>query len=117
MLRDASQAAGMYEGFATATQIEQNAYNSGLYGYTPTAALSQFLTENQVNDRRWTRRSHIALQDFMSQQITAAKNLPAGNPTRVYWYHVDLVLTQLGAVYAGYQDARHGTLCRVQCID
>jgi len=89
----AAQAAGMYEGYATAPLIEQFAYNSGLYGFQPTTALAEFL---QTNDA------------YMATNIAQAATLPAGDPQRIYWHHVNLILTQLSGVYQGYQDARHG---------
>jgi hypothetical protein len=87
-----ASAAGFYEGSVTATLIEQNAYNSGLYTYQPSAGLAQFLQENTA---------------FMSKMINESTSLPAGNPGRAYWYHVNLILAQLNGIYQGYQDARH----------
>ena len=85
-------AAGFYEGAATADLIENFCYNEGQYNFTPTTELASFITENQA---------------FMAQQIEAALSLPAGNPTRIYWYQVSLVLDQLSGLYAGYQSVRN----------
>ena len=65
------QAAGFYESYVTATQIEQFAFNSGLYDYQPPAGLSQYLTRNQA---------------FMSKMINETASLPASNADRTYWY-------------------------------
>ena len=85
-------AAGFYEGYATADLIEYGCFNQGLYNFTPTAELADFISENQA---------------FMAQQFEAALSLPAGNPTRIYWYQVSLVLDQLNGLYAGYQSVRN----------
>ena len=45
---------------------------------------------------------------YMAKCIQEAMQLPPLDPLRIYWYHVDLVLTQLGGMYDGYQHARHG---------
>ena len=73
--------------------IEQSCSNNGLYGYAPVPPISTFLNANM---------------EFMSQQINASIQLPHGNPTRVYWYQVSLVLEQLKGLYVGYQYARGG---------
>ena len=87
------QAAGFYEGFATAARIEQFAYDQYLFGYEPSTALAAFLSANSA---------------FITSNIQQARQLPALDPLRIYWYHVDLVLTQMNAVLSGYQAYRHG---------
>eukprot|EP00042_Codosiga_hollandica_P042942 m.401136 g.401136 ORF g.401136 m.401136 type:complete len:559 (+) comp56440_c0_seq2:369-2045(+) len=86
-------AAGFYEGQETPLLLEQTALNSGMLGYTPSPALAQFLAANSA---------------FMSQQIAAAQSLPSLDPKRIYWYHVNLILTQLNGLYEGYQNVRGG---------
>ncbi len=44
----------------------------------------------------------------MTEQIARAETLPAGDPQRIYWYQLDLVLTQLNGMYRSYLHARNG---------
>ena len=46
---------------------------------------------------------------FVQDNIAAAESLPPLSQTRIYWWQVSLVLTQLQGLYDGYQYARNGT--------
>lgn len=80
------------EGAITAERIYQTAYNNGVFS-TPSKTLLAFLANNTA---------------WMQANIASARSLPAGNPTRVYWRHVDLILRQMAGMSAGYDTTTIG---------
>lgn len=88
-----TQAAGYYEGYITASLIEQLAFNIDLFAFVPPDNLAEYLLANQ---------------EFTAQNIQQAQSLPPGDPMRAYWYHVSLTLVQLSGINRGYQAYRHG---------
>jgi hypothetical protein len=101
-----AQAAGYFEGYSSATEIEQKVYNGELHNFVYAADTAAWLDANRL---------------FMSDMIVEAQSLPAGHPRRIYWYQLGLVLDQLSGMYRGYLAARNGIAvhchkCMSSCI-
>ena len=52
----------------------------------------------------------------MADEINASKLLPDNDRMKAYWHHVDIVLTQMNAIYTGYQHARNGKMIEEECV-